>query len=121
MSFQAQLASIAVAVLLFGYVFNLVRRKKLEEKYSVMWMLLSLIMLVSTLWIKPLFKLSQLLGIANAVSLVVLLLIAFVMLYSIHLSIRITTLVNENRELIQWVGIVSEKVGIERNGKEGEQ
>lgn len=121
MSIQAQVASIVVAICLFGYVLNLVRRKKLEEKYSVIWMVLSLLMVVNALWMKPLFLVCRLLGISSAVSLVVLLLIAFVMMYSIHLSIQISTIVNEHRELIQWVGILRERSGIGRKPADGEQ
>ena len=38
MSLEIQILSIGISLLLFGVVFDLVRRKKLAEDYSIFWL-----------------------------------------------------------------------------------
>lgn len=115
MALRAQVVTIVVAVVLAALVFELVRRKKLREQYSIFWLITCAVMVVVAVWNEVLFSLSSLLGISNAVSLVVLLMIGSIVTYFLHLSIAVSRLTEEVRELVQWVGILRQHLD-ERQG-----
>ena len=110
MSVKIQIFSIIISVVLFIFVFDLVRRKRLAEEYSIFWLLATMTIVLISIWKEFLFWISEILGVANAVSLLVLFLAIFFVIYSLHLSVQVTTLREQNRELIQWIGILREQV-----------
>ncbi len=110
MSLGAKFLSIIVAFFIFIFVFNLVRGKKLKESYSVIWIGMALIMLSLAIWTEPLFFICRLFKISNAVSLVLLLMLLFVILYFIHISICITTLSNNIKELTYSLSLLKKEL-----------
>jgi len=120
MSFRIQVVSIIVAVLLLALVFELVRRKKIAEEYSVFWLVTCFSILLIAVWKELLFRIAKFLGVADATSLLLLALAALFIVYSLHLSVRVTKLSQESREVVQWLGVLRAKVGameIELRGK----
>ena len=101
MSLRIQIVSILIAIGLFAFVFDLVRRKKLAEEYSVFWLAACCGVVLIAVWKELFFRIAQLLGIANPVSLIVLLLAVAFIIFAIHLSVRVSMLMEQNRELVQ--------------------
>ncbi len=66
MSQTLQIASVVACSALLVYVFYLVGRKSLQLRYSLLWLALSTVVLISSLFPGPLFQLSQLFGFTNA-------------------------------------------------------
>lgn len=97
MSFRIQAFSIFLGILVFLFVFELVRRKKLKEGYSILWLLVGILMTIIPLWSKFLFVIAQFFQVSDSSSLIFLLGIIFLSIYVVHLSVTITSL-EEDRE-----------------------
>lgn len=110
MSLRIQIVCVIVAVLLLLIVFELVRRKKMAEEYSLFWLITCFSILLIAVWKGLLFRIAALLGIADATSLLLLVLAALFIIYSLHLSVRVTKLSQEYREVVQWLGLIRNRI-----------
>lgn len=105
---------IYILAIIFSIVFMLsiillVRNKKLHEKYSILWIILSVVIIILAWNHKLLDVISNALGIYYAPALLFLVVCAFLILYTLHLSIVVT---KQNKELIrlnQEIGILSKR------------
>jgi hypothetical protein len=90
MTDRVQLVAIGVSVLLLGAVIELVRRRKLVEEYSIVWIACALAMLALSVWRDLLDRSARLLGVFYPPSalLMVLVVLVFVALlwFSVILS-----------------------------------
>ena len=94
-------ACVIASLLLFGFVIDFIRRNLLKEKYSVLWLALSLVVLVLSLWASLLDKLASMVGIAYAPSLLFLVAFVFILLILLHFSVVISILYDKNKSLAQ--------------------
>ena len=117
MSYTAKIFSIIVSIGIFLFIFDLVRRRKLAEEYSIFWLAASAAILVVSIWNNILFRISKALGIADAMSLLFILLVVFFISYSLHLSIRLSKLAREFKEIVQWVGLLRQNSSAESNSE----
>jgi len=95
-------ASIAALLL----VLELVRRRRLREEYSLLWLATALSMLVVATWRDLLHGMADLVGIEYPPNLLFLLVALFVMLILLYFSTVITRLTQENKEIAQQVAIL---------------
>lgn len=102
--------SAVFAALFMLMVLELVRRKKLKEQYSLLWLVISLIILVLAVWRDLLETLARLLRIAYAPSLLFIAGIAFSFALILHYSVIISRLSNQNVRLAQEVGILNKEL-----------
>jgi hypothetical protein len=93
----------AVGVLLI--VLELVRRRKLKEEYSVLWVVTALVVLVLAIWYDLLTSITSLVGAAAPASAIFFFGLLFFLVLMLHFSVRISTLERRLTELIQDVGI----------------
>jgi hypothetical protein len=94
-----------VAVLLF--VLYLVRNKHLREQYSLLWILAALVLIFSAVFIEWLEKLSRAVGIDYPPAFLFLVAIVMMLVLQIHFSTVISNLREQNRTLIQDLGILA--------------
>ena len=94
-----------IAILLF--VLYLVRNKHLREQYSLLWILAALVLIFSAIFIKWLEKLSHAVGIDYPPAFLFLVAIVIVLMLQIHFSTVISNLREQNRALIQDLGILT--------------
>ena len=91
------------------YILEMVRRRKLREEYSILWLFGSAMILVLSL------KQDWLVGIAHAVGIVYppsflfLVGILFILLILIHFSIAISKLHHMNKKMAQEIALMKEK------------
>ena len=107
---KVQAFSILVTAGLFGFVFELVRRRRLMERYALLWMFAALLMLALAVWRGALEKLSAIVGIAYAPSALFGIAFAFVIVMLLHFSLVLSRLAEQNKVLAQRVGILQERV-----------
>jgi hypothetical protein len=93
----------AVGVLLI--VLDLVRRRKLKEEYSVLWVVTALVVLVLAIWYDLLTSITSLVGATAPASTIFFFGLLFFLVLMLHFSVRISTLERRLTELIQDVGI----------------
>ncbi|MCU0512524.1 MAG: DUF2304 domain-containing protein [Anaerolineae bacterium] len=94
----------SVAALVF--VLELVRRRKLREEYSLLWLLTALAMLLISAWRDLLHGMAALLGIAYPPNLLFLLAALFSLFILLYFSTVITRLTQENKEIAQEVALL---------------
>src|SRR5919204_5860167 len=100
---RVRIAAVIVTALMLGIVLELVRRRRLVERYALVWMLVTLALLVLAIWNQLLGEAARLLGIAvpsNALFIAAFA-VAFVLL--LHFSVITTRLSEETKILAQEV------------------
>jgi len=103
---RVEIVALFGTVGLLGFVLELVRRRKLEEGYSVLWLLICTLLIVLSLWRELLETLAGLVGIFYPPSALFAVAFAFLLLILLHLSVVVSTLSADNRQLSQKLGIV---------------
>ena len=97
------------------YILEMVRRRKLREEYSILWLFGSTFILVLSL------KQDWLIGIAHAVGIVYppsflfLVGILFILLILIHFSIAISKLHQMNKKMAQEIALLKNRQGQQTN------
>lgn len=89
---------------------ELLRRRRLREKYAVLWLALGAAVLFVSIVPGPLFAAAELLGFRAPVNLVFLIAAAVLLIVSVQLSAEISTLEEENRSLAEDVGVLRLRV-----------
>ncbi|WP_426504255.1 DUF2304 domain-containing protein [Dactylosporangium sp. McL0621] len=99
----------ALAVLAF--MVELLRRRQLQEKYAILWLVVSIVMLPLAFFPFITDRTAKLLGIASGVSLVLFLGIVFLLLVTVHLSWEVSRLEEETRTLAEDLALLRSELG----------
>jgi hypothetical protein len=110
MQTRVQIVAILVTAGLFVVVFELVRRRRLMERYALIWLFSTTVLLALAVWKQLLEKLSTAVGIYYAPSALFAVAFACVLLLLLHFSLVISRLVDQNKVLAQQLGILRERV-----------
>jgi len=100
---RVRIVAVIVTAVMLGIVLELVRRRRLIERYALLWMVVALVLLVLAVWNQLLAHVSHLVGIevpANALFIAGLA-VAFLML--LHFSVITSRLSEETKILAQEV------------------
>ena len=103
---KIQIISLLFSGLILYTIFEMVRKKKIKEEYSILWFIMGLTFLFLSLVPTTIDTLGNLFGIAYAPTLILLLLFAFVLSVLIHFSVVLSKLSEKNKDLIQEVGLL---------------
>ena len=103
---RVTLFSVTISLCLFVYILEMVRRRRLREEYSILWLFGSLVILILSLKQDWLIWISQIVGIVYPPSFLFLLGILFIMLILIHFSITISKLYQMNKKLTQELSLL---------------
>jgi len=112
----AILAVLASALLLL-YILEMVRRRKLREEYSILWLAGGVIMLLFSLKQDWLEWASDAAGISYPPSFLFLISIFFILLILIHFSITISKLYQMNKRMAQELALLKQAKGEERGNQ----
>ena len=99
-------------------VIELIRRNKLKEKYSLLWLASSLVILVVSVSRKTLDAISISLGIFYSPSILFILAFLFLIVINIHFSTVISELFESNKNLTQEVALLKKTVKEIKSGNE---
>jgi hypothetical protein len=110
-------AAIASLVLLL-VVLELIRSRRLQERYALLWLVTGAVMLVLAAWRDALGLLADFVGIAYPPSALFVLASLFILVVLLHYSTVLSRLSDENKVLAQRIGLLEERleraVGAER-------
>ena len=101
-------AIVASAGLLLG-ILELVRQRKLLERYALVWLLSALVLLALALWSDFLEILSRTIGVIYPPNALFLIAFGFVMLLLLHFSIAVSRLADQSKVLAQRVALLEER------------
>lgn len=103
LSSKVQIVAVIVTVLLLGFVLELVRRRRLIERYALLWIGAALAMVVLAVWRGGLNFFGDLIGVADPVNGIFLIAFAVVFALLLHFSVAISRLSEETKILAQTV------------------
>ena len=101
-------AVVASAGLLLG-ILELVRQRKLLERYALVWLLSALVLLALALWSDFLEIISRTIGVIYPPNALFLIAFGFVMLLLLHFSIAVSRLADQSKVLAQRVALLEER------------
>ena len=107
---RIQVIAIACNLVFFYFVINLVRKKRIKEEYSLLWILFCIVFLVFSFWREGLEVLATWLGIFYAPMAFLLILILGILSILIHYSVVISRMSEQNKALVQELGLLKTEV-----------
>ncbi len=103
--------AVACSGTLFLVVIDLIRRGKLKERYALLWLCASAVLLVFSLSRRLLEYVSHLIGIFYPPSFLFLLAFLFILLITLHFSAVISHLSEQNKRLAQELALLKQEMG----------
>jgi hypothetical protein len=98
--------AIAGSVGILIFIIELLRRRRLKEEYSVLWLATGLVLLVLAVWDGLLDEISNAIGSALATSTMLFFGLGFVMVMLLHFSVRVSLLERQLTTLVQEIGLI---------------
>lgn len=100
---RVQIFAIAGSALLFFFVLELLRRRRLSEPYAILWLVASVVLLVLSVWDDLLDELADLVGIATPANALFVVGFGFILVLLLSFSTVISRLTRENKLLAQEI------------------
>ena len=110
MDLRIHIVAIVSSVGLFALVFELVRRRRLMERYAIVWLLSATTLLLLSVWRNLLEVFAEAVGVAYAPSALFLAALGFILILLLHYSLVISALHDQTKVLAQRVGILQQQV-----------
>lgn len=105
------LFAVGASLIALVVVLELVRRRRLREEYSLLWLATAIVMLVVGVWRDLLHSLADLVNIEYPPNLLFLLAALFLLFIQLYFSTVITKLTQENKEIAQQLALLRYEVG----------
>jgi hypothetical protein len=102
--------SIAVTLALLLFVFELVRRKRLSERYAILWLLAAATMFVLAAWKGLLTSLSYDVGISYPPSALFAVAIGLIAMILLNFSVAVSRLSDQNKILAQRLSLMQRRL-----------
>lgn len=105
-----QVVAIAATVLLLGIVLELVRRKRLLERYAIVWLLSTAALFVFAVWGGLLDRVADALGVAYPPNALFLIAFGFVILLLLNFSLAVSRLSDQSKVLAQRLALLEQRL-----------
>ena len=105
-----------IGISLFIFIIDLVRRRKMREEYSFLWLLSGIIICILSLWYEAVVWISNMVGAVYAPSVLFLLGLIFLALISIFYSVKLSSLSDQIKNLSQKISIMEAERDRENQG-----
>jgi len=99
--------AIAISIILILIVLDMVRRRKLRERYSLIWLFVVVAMTVLVAWERLLLSITSLIGATNPSSTLFLFGILFALVILLHLSNKVSDFSTQLRILAKEVAMLN--------------
>lgn len=110
MALRIQLIAILITGGLFVLVLELVRRRRLMERYALLWLFASAVLLLLAVWRGLLNEVSHAIGIYYAPSALFVIAFGFILVLLLHFSLAVSRLSDQNKVLAQRLGIMQQRL-----------
>ncbi len=107
---KAQIFAVIVSAIFLGVVLELVRRRRLVERYALLWMLAAVALLVLAIWRGALNDLADAIGVISPPNALFLIALGVVFVLLLHFSIATSRLSEETKILAQEVARLDEEL-----------
>ncbi len=113
MSTQVQIVIVVFSLLLLGFIFELLRRKKISEAMVLWWLSIIVLMIFLAINQSALGKIREIMGTAFPISALLLFSLGFILIMLVYFSMKISVLSNQVKDIAQEFAIF--KVGVYEN------
>ena len=120
MDVRLQIVAIIGAVGLLVLVLELVRRRALMERYALLWLFASLVILGLAVWDGALTVLARQLGILSAPNALFFVAVGFILLLLLHFSAAMSRLSDQSKVLAQRQAILEQRLRELSRNREGD-
>ncbi len=107
---KIQIIAIAISILFLLYIVRLIIKGKLREEYSIVWIVCTAVLVVFSFWRSGLDIVSNVVGVYSPPNLVFTAAIFAIFIYLLHLSVVISKLQSQNKQLAQDIALLKEKM-----------
>ena len=114
MLLQQKIFAIIASLSIFVVIVYLVKKGKLKEEYSWLWLLTGAVILLLVVWYDLLLLLTNLIGAVTATTTLFIFGIVFLMLITLHFAIKISTLSDQVKNLAQKLSLLEAEKDAER-------
>ena len=109
METRVQIVAIAATAGLFVILLELVRRRRMLERYAILWLVCSVALLGLSVWKGLLTDLAHAVGIFYAPSALFVIAFGFVLVLLLHFSVAVSRLAEQNKVLAQRLALLEER------------
>ena len=106
MSIRMKMIAVLIGAFLFVYIIELVRRRKLREEYSWLWLITGATIVILSLWYDLLLAISNFIGGILPSSVLFFCGMVFLILILLHMSVKISRLTDQVKNLAQDISIL---------------
>jgi hypothetical protein len=110
MDARIQIVAIVVTAGLFALVFELVRRRRLMERYALLWLFSSAVLLALAVWRGLLETIASAIGIYYPPSALFVIAFGFILVMLLHFSLSTSRLADQNKVLAQRMALLQQRV-----------
>ncbi len=116
MELRIQIVAIIASTALLVGVLELVRRRRLLERYALLWLFSALVLLALAIWQGLLSDLARLIGIVYPPNALFLIAFGFVLMLLLHFSLAVSRLSDQTKVLAQRLALLEKR---QRDTEEG--
>lgn len=109
MLFRQKMFALIIGIAIFLFILEMVRRRKLREEYSWLWLLTGFGIIVLVVWYDLLLFITKFIGAVLPTTTLFLFGVIFLMLIALHYSIKISALTDQVRKLAQDMAILCQE------------
>lgn len=109
MDTRIQIVSVLVMAGLFAMIFELVRRRRLMERYALLWLFSAIVLLTLAIWRGFLEDIARVIGVAYPPNALFFIAFAFVLVLLLHFSLAVSRLSDQSKVLAQRLALLEER------------
>jgi hypothetical protein len=109
MDLRVQLFAIAATAVLLLAVLELVRRRRLLERYAILWLVSTLVLLGLGVWKGLLETVADVIGIRYPPSALFVVAFGFILVLLLHFSLAVSRLADQSKVLAQRLALLEER------------
>jgi hypothetical protein len=110
MDARIQIVAIASAAVLLVVLLELVRRRRLLERYALLWLFSALVLLGLSVWRGVLEEIAEAIGVAYPPNALFLVAFGFVLVLLLHFSLAVSRLSDQAKVLAQRLALLEERI-----------
>jgi hypothetical protein len=107
---RLQVVAIFGAVVLLLIVLEMVRRRRLMERYALLWLFCAIVILGLAIWTQALNVIAKSMGIISAPNALFFVAVAFILLLLLHFSAAMSRLSDQTKVLAQRHALLEERL-----------
>jgi hypothetical protein len=108
--FRVSIVAAVAALILLAIILELIRSRRLQERYAILWLVTGAVMFVLAIWRGGLAKIADLAGIAYPPSALFVLVSLFILAVLLHYSTVISRLSDQSKILAQRLALLEREL-----------